>query len=79
MSDLLAHIDALLRSGGGEVFLILFFGVIFAVISTAILAISFIKCILGAYRLLKRVVFRNGNRQAVRGSTIGRDNGRQCS
>ncbi|EBZ4144343.1 hypothetical protein EBC17_21045 [Salmonella enterica subsp. enterica serovar Kottbus] len=49
----------------GGIFLILFFGVIFAVISTAILAISVIKCILGAYRLLKRVVFRNGNRQAV--------------
>lgn len=63
MSDLLIHIDDLLRSGGGGVFLILFFGVIFVVISTAILVISAVKCILGVYRLLKRVTFRNGNKK----------------
>lgn len=63
MSDLLTHVDDLLRSGGGGVFLILFFGVIFVVISTALLVISVVKCILGVYRLLKRVTFRNGNKK----------------
>ncbi|ECQ2842221.1 hypothetical protein FZ360_20140 [Salmonella enterica] len=63
MSDLLTHIDDLLRSGGGGVFFIIFSGFIFAVISTAILAISVVKCILGVYRLLKRVTFRNGNKK----------------
>ncbi|ENJ5109449.1 hypothetical protein AB1M28_001862 [Salmonella enterica] len=77
MADLLTHIDDLLRSGGGGGVLILFLGFIFAVISTAILAISVVKCILGAYRLLKRVVFRNGDRQASRGSAAGRDNAGQ--
>ncbi|ATT77496.1 hypothetical protein A7S34_06515 [Salmonella enterica] len=55
----------------GGIFLILFFGVIFAVISTAILAI---KCVFATCQLLKRVVFRNGSCQAGRGSTIGQDN-----
>ncbi|EAA7203237.1 hypothetical protein QQ14_18560 [Salmonella enterica subsp. enterica] len=57
----------------GGIFLILFFGVIFAVISTAILAI---KCIFVICQLLKRVVFRNGSCQAGRGSTIGQDKAR---
>ncbi|EBA8055294.1 hypothetical protein OWA30_004214 [Salmonella enterica] len=63
ISDLLTHIDDLLRSGGGGVFLILFSGFIFVVISTAILVISVVKCMLGVYRLLKRVTFRNGNKK----------------
>ncbi|ECG8633421.1 hypothetical protein FNN91_20890 [Salmonella enterica subsp. salamae] len=60
--DLLTHIDGLLRSGGGGVFLILLFGFISIVISTAILAISVFKGIFGAYQLFKRVMFRNGNK-----------------
>lgn len=55
----------------GGIFLILFFGVIFAVISTAILTI---KCIFVTCQLLKGVVFRNGSCQTGRGSTIGHDN-----
>ncbi|MCT7049907.1 hypothetical protein, partial [Salmonella enterica] len=72
---------------GGVVLVILFLGLIFGVISMSILVISVIRCIFGAYQLLKRVVFRNRDsafrtdagtgkkmRNAVRGSTAGRDN-----
>lgn len=61
--DLLTHIDELLRSGGGGVFLILLFGFISIVISSAVLAISVFKCIVGAYQLFKSVIFRNGNKK----------------
>lgn len=81
MPDLMAevaNISVLLHGEyGGVVLVILFLGCIYGVISTAILAISVVKCILGAYRLLKRVVFRKGDRQAGRGSAAGRDNAGQ--
>lgn len=84
----LADIIALLHGEhGGVVLVILFLGLIFRVISMSILVISVIRCIFGAYQLLKRVVFRNRDsafrtdagtgrkmRNAVRGSTAGRDN-----
>ncbi|EAQ4581934.1 hypothetical protein EG896_04400 [Salmonella enterica] len=84
----LADIIALLHGEhGGVVLVILFLGLIFGVISMSILVISVIRCIFGAYQLLKRVVFRNRDsafrtdagtgrkmRNAVRGSTAGRDN-----
>ncbi|EBE0981609.1 hypothetical protein R1588_002676 [Salmonella enterica] len=84
----LADIIALLHGEhGGVVLVILFLGLIFGVISMSILVISVIRCIFGAYQLLKRVVFRNRDsafrtdagtgrkiRNAVRGSTAGLDN-----
>lgn len=52
----LADIIALLHGEhGGVVLVILFLGLIFGVISMSILVISVIRCIFGAYQLLKRV------------------------
>ncbi|EMJ9620769.1 hypothetical protein V8G21_001230 [Salmonella enterica] len=63
MPDLMEEIEnisALLHGEhGGVVLVILFLGLIFGVISMSILVISVIRCIFGAYQLLKRVVFRN--------------------
>lgn len=87
----LADIIALLHGEhGGVVLVILFLGFIFGVISMSILVISVIRCIFGAYQLLKRVVFRNRDsafrtdagtgrkmRNTGRGSTAGRDNAGQ--
>lgn len=94
MPDLMEEIEnisALLHGEhGGVVLVILFLGFIFGVISMSILVISVIRCIFGAYQLLKRVVFRNRDsafrtdagtgrkmRNTGRGSTAGRDNAGQ--